>query len=51
MRDTPAVVNRWRQELSRDEVRRIADVVRQTSVWPFYRELDDLVSTTSLPKQ
>ena len=50
LRDTNSVVNRWREDLSRDEVRRIADVVRQTSVWPFYRELGGPVAGWAAPQ-
>lgn len=39
VRDTAAVVDRWRDELPRDDIRRIAAIVRRTSIWRFYPEL------------
>ena len=41
--NTPAVVNRWRTELSYEDTCRIARIVRTTSLWRFFPELQEFV--------
>jgi len=41
--DTPAVVGRWRTELTHQDIVRIAGIVRSTRLWQFFPELHEFV--------